>query len=165
MSEAATGSGRQRAILDSERAAGGQKRTEKVDIGLCRARDRVTIDQQLKYGAKCSRSPGAAIEHPQFVRLLYSQRLHYRKRRMIDRIWIAPDDFHDSLPCLKNSGTCEARSSKCQYGDILPDSHLVTSLTLTWLEPSSRINTRLLCTRTSIRSFAGRKSERMLCSN
>ena len=73
-----------------------------VTLGLCRARDRVTIDQKLKYGAKCPPASGAAIEHPQFVRLFYSQRLHYRERRTIDRVWVAPDDFHEILPCLES---------------------------------------------------------------
>jgi hypothetical protein len=89
------------------------------------------IDQKHKYGAKSPRASGAAIEHPQFVRLFYSQRLHYRERRTIDRVWIAPDDFHESLPCLKTSSTSKARSSKRQYGDTLPDSRLVISPTLT----------------------------------
>jgi hypothetical protein len=39
-----------------------------VTFGLCRARDRVTVDQQLKYGGKCPRASGTAIEHKQFVR-------------------------------------------------------------------------------------------------
>jgi hypothetical protein len=57
---------------------------------------------------------------------------HYsRKRRTIDRVWIAPDDSHESLPFLKKSSTCKARCSKCQSDDALPDSRLVISLSLT----------------------------------
>ena len=82
---------------------GIQKETESLTLGLCRARDCLTIDQQLKYGVKCARASGTKIEHPQFVRLLYSQRLHYRERRTIDRVWIAPDDFHEILPCLERA--------------------------------------------------------------
>src|SRR5579864_8326503 len=75
------------------------RRSRTVTFGLCRARDRVTVDQQLKYGGKCPRASGTAIEHKQFVRALYSHCLHYRERRAIDRVWIAPDDFHEILPC------------------------------------------------------------------
>ena len=39
--------------------------------------------------------------------------------------WKEPDDLHDGLPSFKS--TCKARTSKCQYGDTLPDSHLLIS--------------------------------------
>src|ERR1700722_18838216 len=79
------------------------KRNGWLTLGLCRTGDSVTIDQKHKYGAKGPQAPGTAVEHPQFVRLFGSQRLHERERRTIDRVWIAPDDFHEILPCLERA--------------------------------------------------------------
>jgi len=71
------------------------------------------MDQQLKHGAKDVEAPGAEIEHSQCVRLLYGQRLYYRERRRIDRVWIAPDYFHDptSLSALSTSGPGSGRGA------------------------------------------------------
>lgn len=73
-----------------------------MTLGLCGARDSVTIDQKLNM---VPRTPGPwnCDRRPAIRQVVLNQRLHDRERRTIHRVWIAPDNFHEILPCLERA--------------------------------------------------------------
>src|ERR1700739_1588158 len=91
--------------------------------------------------------PGAAIDDPQFVRLLYSQPRHFRKRRRIDRVWIVPDDSHESITCLDAAGSLiSPRLQHARYVFAMGFPRPVTRIFVLPLETPAPCRVRLAAT-------------------
>lgn len=92
---------------------------------------RETASRLTKSSIWCQgpRAPGIAIEHPQFVRLFYTNVFTIENDVRFIGFGLRQIIFMKSYLALKER-YLQTRSSKCQYGDTLPDSHLVISLTL-----------------------------------